>query len=137
MSNKTIITRDNLINIILDKCKDDYISTNDLLDVIDKSVDEHGAVSKKKLIKSIRNYHTKAVIKDVYNILEESLFECLLDVDRKNDVSIKLFEGITLDGTFVPEKIKKNNLTGKTSLITSRIKPKFNITRYYAEKLNK
>lgn len=134
--NKVIITKENLINIILDKCQDDFISSNDLLKLIEKASDDYGNISKKKLIKSIRNSHTKSVVKDIYNILEESLFESLYDVNKKHDVCIKLFEGISLDGKYIPEKTKKNNLTGKENLVESKIKPKFNITRSYCEKLN-
>lgn len=133
---KTIITKENLTNTILDKCKDDFISTEELIKLIDKATDENGTVSKKKLIKSIRNSHTKMVVKDIYNILEDSLFEFLSSVNKKNDVCIRLFEGISLDGKFIPENVKKNNLTGETNLVHSKIKPKFNITRSYCEKLN-
>ena len=136
MKNKSIITKENLINIILDKCKDDFISTEDLLKLIDKATDEDGTISKKKLVKSIRNSHTKTVIRSVYNSLEEIIFNSLSSVDKKQDVCIRLFEGISLDGTYIPEKTKKNNLTGETSLVESKIKPKFNITRSYCEKLN-
>lgn len=136
MSNKTIITKENLINIILDKCKDDFISTEDLIKLIEKSTDEYGVISKKKLVKSIRNSHTKKVIKNIYGILEDSIFESLSDVNRKQDVCVRLFEGITLDGKFIQEKTKKNNLTGEINLVHSKIKPKFSITRTYCEKLN-
>ena len=124
------------VNIILDKCKEDFVSTDDLLKLIDKATDEYGNISKKKLIKSIKNSHTKTVIKNIYNILEDSLFESLSDVDKKHDVCIKLFEGISLDGKYVNEKMKKNNLTGKESFVESKIKPKFVVTRSYCEKLN-
>ena len=134
--NKVVITKENLINIISDKCQDDFISSNDLLKLIEKASDDYGNISKKKLIKSIRNSHTKSVVKDIYNTLEESLFESLHDVNKKHDVCIKLFEGISLDGKYIPEKTKKNNLTGKENLVESKIKPKFNITRSYCEKLN-
>lgn len=130
------ITKENLISIISEKCKDDFISTEDLFKIIEKSTDEDGIISKKKLIKSVRNSHTKTVIRDVYNVLEDSIFESLSNVNKKQDVCIKLFEGISLDGVYVPEKIKKNNLTGETNLVHSKIKPKFNITRSYCEKLN-
>ena len=136
MKNKSVITKENLINIILDKCKDDFISTEDLLKLIDKATDEDGTISKKKLVKSIRNSHTKTVIRSVYNSLEDIIFNFLSSVDKKQDVCIRLFEGISLDGTYIPEKTKKNNLTGETSLVESKIKPKFNITRSYCEKLN-
>ena len=134
--NKSTITKEDLINTILDKSKDDFISTEDLLKLIDKATDENGIISKKKLIKSIRNSHTKSVIKDVYGLLEEIIFNSLSSVDKKQDVCIRLFEGISLDGTYVSEKTKKNNLTGEVSLVESKIKPKFNITRSYCEKLN-
>ena len=136
MSNKTTITKDNLIGIILDKCKDDYISINDLSKIIDKTADEYGNISKKKLVRSIRESHTRTTIKDIYGILEDSIFNILSSVNKNNDVSVRLFEGITLDGNFVSEKTKKNNLTGEMSFVESKIKPKFNITRYYCEKLN-
>lgn len=136
MSNKTTITKENLINIILDKCKDDFISTEDLLKLIDKSTDDKGVISKKKLIKSIKNSHTKTVIKDVYGTLEDAIFDLISSTNKKQDVCIKLFEGISLDGKYVSEKTKKNNLTGEVSFVESKIKPKFNITRSYCNKLN-
>ena len=135
-TNKTVITRENLINIILDKCENDFISTEDLIQIIDKSVDKNGIISRKKLIKSIKNSHTKTVIKDVYSMLEDIIFDALQSVDKKQDICIKLFDGISLDGNYVPEKTKKNNFTGEMAIIESKIKPKFNITRYYCEKLN-
>lgn len=136
MSNKLTITKENLINIISNKCKDDFISTEDLIKLIDKSTDEHGVISKKKLIKSIKSSHTKTVIKDIYNMLEDSLFESLSLTNDKQNVVIRLFEGINLNGNYSSEKIKKNNLTGEINLVSSKIKPKFNITRSYCEKLN-
>lgn len=134
--NKSVVTKDGLINAILDKSKDDFISTEDLLKLIDKATDENGVISKKKLIKSIRNYHTKSVIKYVYGLLEEIIFNSLSSVDKKQDVCIRLFEGVSLDGKYVSEKTKKNNLTGEVSFVESKIKPKFNVTRSYCEKLN-
>ena len=140
MSNKNkavaTLTKENLINIILDKCEEDFISTDDLLKLIDKSTDENGIISKKKLIKSIRNSHTKSVIKYVYNSLEKIIFDTLCSADKKQDVCIRLFEGISLDGKYVSEKTKKNNLTGEIGFVESKIKPKFNITRSYCDKLN-
>lgn len=96
-------------------------------------------ITKESLIKDIATRTNKGVsdIKDFYNTLENIIFENLSSVDKDRDVCIKLFEGISLDGKFVPEATKKNNLTGKVSLIPSKIKPKFNITRRYTEKLNK
>jgi hypothetical protein len=136
LSNKLVVTKENLINIISNKCTDDFISTEDLIKLIDKSSSENGIISKKKLIKSIKSSHTKSVIKDVYNIFEDVIFDTLSSVDKKQNICIKLFEGISLDGKYEPEKTKQNNLTGEMSFVGSRIKPKFNITRSYCEKLN-
>ena len=136
LSHRIIITKEDLINMITNKCKDDFISVEDLIKLIDKSSNDYGVVSQKKLIKSVKNYHTKNIVKDIYNILEDLIFESVSSTNEKKDVCIKLFEGISLDGSYAPEKIKKNNLTGETNVVSSRIKPKFNITRSYCEKLN-
>jgi nucleoid DNA-binding protein len=134
--NKLVITKENLISVIADKSKDDYISSEDLFDLINKATDEDGVISKKRLMKSIKGYHTKSVVKDVYSLLEDAIFNTLSSVDDKQDVCIRLFEGVSLDGKYVPEKTKKNNLTSEMRVVESKIKPKFNITRSYCEKLN-
>lgn len=95
-------------------------------------------ITKESLIKSVAKQtgNTVGAIKEVYNALEEIIFNTLSSVDEDNNVSIKLFEGISIDGVYVPEKVKKNNLTGEKKLVESKIKPKCNITRSYCEKLN-
>lgn len=95
-------------------------------------------ITKENLIKDIAKQTNNNVldIKNIYNTLEDMIFDILSSVNDNQDVNIRLFEGISLDGVYVPEKEKKNNLTGKTSLVGSKIKPKFNITRSYCEKLN-
>ena len=133
---KSIITKENLIGNITDKCKDDKVSLEDLRELINNATDEDGVISRRKLMKSIKNYHTKSVVKDVYNVLEDVIFGVLSSADKKQDICIKLFEGVSLDCKYIPESVKQNNLTGKASLVESKIKPKFNITRYYCEKLN-
>lgn len=96
-------------------------------------------ITKEKIIKSIAK-KTRIDINDVrvfYNTLENFIFDALCSVNEEQDVCVKLFEGISLDGKYIPEKKKQNNLTGKVSLVSDKIKPKFNITRSYCEKLNK
>lgn len=94
--------------------------------------------TKENLIKDIAKQTNNNIsdIRENYNALENLIFDILSSVDENKDVDIRLFEGISLDGTYVPAKEKKNNLTGKTSFVESKIKPKFNITRSYVEKLN-
>lgn len=95
-------------------------------------------ITKEALIRDVAKQTNKNIsdVKDVYNALEKSIFDILSSVDINGDISIKLFEGISVDGTYIPEKTKQNNLTGKVSLVKSKIKPKFVITRSYCEKLN-
>ena len=94
--------------------------------------------TKENLIKDIAKQTNNNIsdIRENYNALENLVFDILSSVNEDRDVDIRLFEGISLDGIYVPAKEKKNNLTGKTSLVASKIKPKFNITRSYVEKLN-
>lgn len=95
-------------------------------------------ITKENLIRDIAKQTNNNIsdVKDVYNTLEKTIFDILSSVDLNGDVSIRLFEGISLDGVYTPEKTKQNNLTGEVSLVKSKIKPKFNITRSYCEKLN-
>lgn len=95
-------------------------------------------VKKENLIRDVAKQTNNNIsdVKLVYNTLENLIFNILSSVDENEDVCIRLFEGISLDGKYVPEKTKKNNLTGETHFVESKIKPKFNITRSYCEKLN-
>lgn len=94
--------------------------------------------TKENIIKDISKQTNNDIsdIKFIYNALENYIFNSLSSVDKNRDICIRLFEGISLDGKYAPEKTKKNNLTGETSFIESKIKPKFRITRSYIEKLN-
>lgn len=95
-------------------------------------------ITKDSLIRNIaRNSNQKiSDTKDFYDTLESIIFDTLSSVNENQDVCIRLFEGISLDGIYIPEKTKKNNLTGEVGLVESKIKPKFNITRSYCDKLN-
>ena len=95
-------------------------------------------ITKDSLIRNIARKSNQKIsdTKDFYDTLECIIFDTLSSVNENQDVCIRLFEGISLDGIYIPEKTKKNNLTGEVGLVKSKIKPKFNITRSYCEKLN-
>ena len=95
-------------------------------------------ITKEKLIKNIAKQTDENIyhIRDIYNTLENIIFDSLSSVDNEREICIKLFEGISLSGRYMPEKTKKNNLTGEITFVENRIKPKFNVTRSYREKLN-
>lgn len=94
--------------------------------------------TKNMLIKNIAmmSGNDVEVVRTIYNALEEDIARLLSLAKPETDVSLRLFEGITLNSTFVPEKTKINNLTGEEIVASSKIKPKFNITRSYCEKIN-
>lgn len=93
--------------------------------------------TKDMLIKRISSacVESPKVVRDVYNALEEDVAKLLSCADESMDISIRLFEGITLGSTFIPEKEKLNNLTGETIMTLEKIKPKAHITRNYCEKI--
>ena len=147
---KKITQRHDLIDdftkhfIVVEDIKKDLMEIYDLERIVGRI--SYGSLSPKDLIQlkhsigvlpSIKQKLSKINTKESLKKSDEIItFESLYDVNKKHDVCIKLFEGISLDGKYIPEKTKKNNLTGKENLIESKIKPKFNITRSYCEKLN-
>lgn len=74
-------------------------------------------------------------VRSIYNSLEDNVATILSSADSETDITIRLFEGISINSTFVPEKIKVNNLTGEKITTSSKIKPKAHITRNYCEKI--
>lgn len=93
--------------------------------------------TKEMLVKRISKECNKDLrtVKKIYNALEEDIADILSSAELDTDISIRLFEGITINSTFVPEKNKVNNLTGEVITTKNKIKPKANITRYYCDKL--
>ena len=75
-------------------------------------------------------------VKDVYESIEDSVSDALSSANEDCDVSVRLFEGIVLNGVYVPSHEKVNNLTGKTIITKSKIVPKAHITRTYCDKIS-
>lgn len=95
-------------------------------------------VTRENLIREIahRNKKDIASTREFYDTFENLLFEHLSQVSEEQDVLIKVFNGVSLTGTYVPEYQKMNNNVSDNMMIPSKIKPKFNITRYYRDRLN-
>lgn len=101
--------------------------------------------TKDMLIKDIARecFGDRNVVRSIYETLESRIFELLSSADESNDISIRLFEGISLHSTFVPERDKVNNLRsddshlvpGEVITVKSRIAPTARITRSYQKKL--
>lgn len=75
-------------------------------------------------------------VKDVYESIEDSVSDALSSANEDRDVSIRLFEGIVLNGVYVPSHEKLNNLTGEMIVTKSKIVPKAHITRTYCDKIS-
>lgn len=75
-------------------------------------------------------------VKDVYESIEDSVSDALSSANEDNDVSVRLFEGIVLNGVYVSSHEKVNNLTGKMIVTKSKIVPKAHITRTYCDKIS-
>ncbi|MBQ9657191.1 MAG: HU family DNA-binding protein [Clostridia bacterium] len=96
-------------------------------------------ITKDKLIRDIAKngrLYDIDTIRMIYNELENNIRQYLSMTTNEQNIKIKLFEGMTIQGEYAPEQTKVNNLTGKQMTISSRIKPKVNITRTYCQKLN-
>lgn len=111
------------------------IMSKDIL--LDNSKKNKNVVTKEMLIKLIAKESGKDVnvVKSIYNIFEKVLTKLFAGVDENTDVSVRLFEGVSFDSSFIPQRKRHNNLTGKIIMATSKIKVKANITRNYCEKL--
>lgn len=75
------------------------------------------------------------IVKDVYDTLENLVLENVKSTDEENNIVIKLFDGLTINSVYQPEKTKLNNLTGEVITTKGKIKPKATFTRSYCNKL--
>lgn len=78
----------------------------------------------------------KNTVKSVYESLENNVADALSTANENQNVSVRLFEGIVLDGIYVPAHEKLNNLTGEMIIAKSKISPKAHITRTYCDKIS-
>lgn len=78
----------------------------------------------------------KNTVKSVYESLEKNVANALSSADENQNISVRLFEGIVLDGVYVPAHEKLNNLTGEMIVAKSKISPKAHITRTYCDKIS-
>ena len=73
--------------------------------------------------------------RSIYDVMEEKVRFMLSQANENEDVKLKLFEGIALECKFIPEKVRKNNLTGEIITAKSKRKVEGKITKNYLEKL--
>lgn len=95
--------------------------------------------TKANLIKSIAKEcgFEQDEVRMVYESLDQHIVEALSKADEGTDVVVRLFDGVSMSSTFVPEMEKVNNLTGENIVSMCKIRPKVKLTRNYREKLTK
>lgn len=94
-------------------------------------------VTKEQLIRLLaENSNIPIVtIRFIYDSLEDKLKDLLSEANLSQDITVKLFNGITINSKFIPQKERLNNLTGEKISAKSKIKVKSNVTRNYCESL--
>lgn len=73
----------------------------------------------------------------IYAATENKIKELLSQTNEEEDVSIRLFEGISVDCMYIPEREKTNNFNGEVIIYPPYIKPKFSVSRNYIKTLNR
>lgn len=76
------------------------------------------------------------VVTNVLNGLESVITEKLKEVNEDTDISIRLTEGLYVDGIYRPRRIRVNNLTGRSTEIPEKIKVRPRVTKVYEKKVN-
>ena len=95
-------------------------------------------VTKDMMVREIAKVTGKELkaVREFYAAMENALADFLVQAGKDNDVMVKLFEGISVKGTYEPQKMIKSNLTGDMIKTAEKIKVKANITRSYSDKIN-
>lgn len=93
--------------------------------------------SKKSIIDEVSqelNIYPSA-IEEVYNCIEKTINQHLLEVEKNKNVEVKLFNGMKISSKIVKEHYHAHPTTGYT-LVPEKIKFGFNFSRMYNENKN-
>lgn len=75
-------------------------------------------------------------VRDIFKSAENSIFAYLSFTTPSENIVIKLLNGLSLEGEYIPEHMIDRGIF-KNHECSERIKVKANITKYYKNKLNK
>lgn len=73
----------------------------------------------------------------VLDSLKKNIYDILSSASQDRDVQIKLFNGLIIQSRYSEPKIKKNNLTGQTVIVPSRLNIFSRTTRLFEDKINR
>ena len=109
------------------------ISKRELVTMFYKKIQEKS--KENKVYNSLTEY-SQADLNNLLDIFEEVVYDNLKSATEKESIVVPLFEGMTVESIFTPQTTKRNNLTGKTITVASKIKPKATFTRTCISKLS-
>lgn len=72
----------------------------------------------------------------IYDAFEQTVFSYLSAAAPSCDITVKLFDGISVECRYVPETETTHPKTGKRITVPGKIWARPKITRYYNRKLN-
>lgn len=92
-------------------------------------------ITQDKLLKKIARKEGKnvATVRNIFKTTEDVIFDCLSSTTPNENIIIKLFNGITLECNYIPEK---EIHTYDDIVCKPRLHTKAKITRYFNRKLN-
>ena len=95
-------------------------------------------ITKNKIIKEVAKKEglSVATMRSIYQTLENYIFDSLSNADQNKNINLQLFNGISIESSYIKEKEVKHPKTGKIFLTGSKIWAKPKITRHYNRKLN-
>lgn len=95
--------------------------------------------TKADLIKSIARDcgFEQEEVRMVYESLDQHIFEALGSATEDADVTIRLFDGVSMSSTFEPKMARHNNLTDENIISLPKVRPKAKLTRNYRERLTR
>jgi len=96
-------------------------------------------ITKEMIIKQIARREGKkvATVRNLYNAMENIIFDHLSSTTLTEKTNIKLFEGLSLECGYVPEKEVIHPDTKEKTIVPEKIWGKAKLTRNYNRKLNK
>lgn len=80
--------------------------------------------------------YSKKCVNTIYDSLCNNITKILSYANDKNDIQIRIFNGFSIDSTFIDEEEHFNRLTGENILTKKKIRIKPNVTRHYMKKVS-
>lgn len=132
-----IISHTNFVNSVVDELRFDiidligeYLYKYNYGDLTEKDIE----MIKRKLSVSA---FPKKITDLIYKTTESIIINKLKTTNSLKSYSLRILDGITLKSEYVPAKQKINNLTGEKIYCDKKIKCKAQISRRFADKLNR